>query len=117
MQQEASDEFVGRDCHGPFADRRGDNPSSGNARAILDIDEAVVGDGDAVRISTNVIQDLFGSGEGRLGVDHPVGLSQRRQIAPEGVALVEVLQGGEELQLARLEGLLQMLQEQAAEQA
>lgn len=70
-----------------------------------------------MRVAADVIEHLFGPSEGRLGVDHPVGLSKGRQVAPEGFALVEVLQGGEELQLARVEGFLQVLQEQAAEQA
>ncbi|ESY10731.1 hypothetical protein X751_30775 [Mesorhizobium sp. LNJC395A00] len=40
-------------------------------RAILDIDEPVVGDGDAVRVAADVIEDLFGAGKWRLGVDDP----------------------------------------------
>ncbi|GLR45326.1 hypothetical protein GCM10007880_58430 [Mesorhizobium amorphae] len=43
--------------------------------AILDGDEAVVGNGDAVGIATRVVEDLFGSGECRLGIDDPLGLS------------------------------------------
>ncbi|BCH19693.1 hypothetical protein MesoLjLa_65440 (plasmid) [Mesorhizobium sp. L-2-11] len=42
---------------------------------VLDGDEAIVGNGDAVGIAADVIEDLFGSGEGRLGIDDPLGLS------------------------------------------
>ncbi len=117
MQQKTADEFAGRDGHDLLPIAVPIILPAETHRAILDIDEPVVGDGDTMRVAADVIEDLLGPCEGRLGVDHPVGLSKGRQIAPEGVALVEVLQGGEELQLARVEGLLKVLQEQAAKQA
>ena len=42
--------------------------------AILDVEQAIVGNGDAVRIAADVFEDLLRSGEWRLGVDHPWGL-------------------------------------------
>lgn len=39
--------------------------------AVVDIEEAIVGDGDAVRLSCDVLEDLFRSGEGALRVNHP----------------------------------------------
>lgn len=46
-----------------------------------------------------------------------LGLSKRRQIAPEGVRRAQGLQVGEELQFAGREGFLQVLQKQPPEQA
>ena len=109
VKQEAADELIGRDGHDllpiavPIV-----LPAETNG-AILDIDKAVVGDGDAVRVAADVIEDLFGSAEGRLGIDHPLGLSKGRQIAPEGVALAQGIEAGEELQLTGGEGFLQAL--------
>ena len=37
-------------------------------------EEPLVGDGDPMRVPTDVIEHLVGPGEGWLGVDHPVGL-------------------------------------------
>lgn len=86
--------------------------------AVLDVDEAVVGDGDVGRVAADVVEDMFGPGEGRLGLSHPLGLSKRRQIAPEGVRRAQALQVGEELQFAGCEDFfLQVLQKQPAEQA
>jgi len=38
---------------------------------VVDIDQAVVGDGHAMRISAHVIKHLLRPGEGAFGVDHP----------------------------------------------
>ncbi len=117
VQQKAADELVGRHGHDLLPIAVPIILPAKTHRAVLDIDEAVVGDGDAVRVAADVVGHLLGPGEGRLGKDHPVGLSQRRQIAPEGVAFFEALQVGEELQLAGVEGFLQVLEEQTPEQA
>jgi hypothetical protein len=39
--------------------------------AVFDVEQTVVGDGDAVSIAADVKQNLFGSGKGRLGIDDP----------------------------------------------
>ncbi len=47
--------------------------------ALGEVDEPVVGDGDAVGISPEVGDDLLRSGEGTLGVDHPIVRTQRSE--------------------------------------
>ncbi len=39
---------------------------------ILERNQSMVGDGDAVRIASKVVQHMLGTAEGRLGIDHPV---------------------------------------------
>ena len=39
---------------------------------ILEGHESMVGDGDAMRIAGQIVQNMFGTAEGRLGVDDPV---------------------------------------------
>ncbi len=101
-----------------FCRSRADNPSRGNARRHPRYRR-----GGCWRwrrgacITADVIEHLFRPGEGRLGKDDPLGPSQRRQIAPESFAIAEALQVGEELELAGVEGFLQVPQEQASEQA
>ena len=41
-------------------------------RGILDIDDAMVGDGDAVGVPSEVVEDFFGTGKRLLGIDHPI---------------------------------------------
>ncbi len=45
--------------------------------ALGEVDETVVGKCDAVGISPKVSDDLLRSGEGTLGVDHPIVRTQR----------------------------------------
>ena len=40
--------------------------------AVLEGDQAMVGDGDAMGVTGQVVQDVFGSAEGWLGVNDPV---------------------------------------------
>ena len=85
---------------------------------VLDGEEAVVGDGDAVGVLTEVVEDLVGAGEGALGVDDPLGLAEGLEVAGEGVGVIESgARGAAELEPAGAEGLLEQFEEEAAEQA
>jgi hypothetical protein len=48
------------------------------------IDEPVVGDCDAVRVSGQIVQNVIGTTEGALRIHHPVFAKQRPQKPPEG---------------------------------
>ena len=50
---------------------RGVSPTEGDV-VLRKSDESVVRDGDAVSVGTEIAQRVFGSTEGRLGVDDPV---------------------------------------------
>ena len=84
---------------------------------VLHGEEAVVGDGDAVGVAAEVVEDLVGAGEGALGVDDPLGLAEGLEVACEGVGVVERGQGVAELEPAGVVGLLEQFEEEAAEQA
>ena len=45
--------------------------------------QAVVGDGHAVRVPSYVVQHLLGSGEGRFGVTHPLGTPRLRDLTDQ----------------------------------
>ena len=47
---------------------------------LLDIEQPVVGDGNSMRIATDILEDLLGTGKGWFGVDHPLGLPRRLQM-------------------------------------
>ena len=40
--------------------------------AVVEAEEPSVGDGDPMRVAGQVLQHMFGSAEGRLGIDHPL---------------------------------------------
>lgn len=51
---------------------------------VSKIDEPVVGDCDAVRVSGQIMQNVFGTTKGALRIHHPVFAEQRPQKPPEG---------------------------------
>src|SRR5207245_91278 len=83
--------------------------------AVVDVEKAVIGDGDAMGVSRDVGQDLFAAGEGRFGVDPPFCLSSGSEVAQEDAAVAERLQAPAEGQLVGVEGLLQSGKEQSTE--
>src|SRR3984893_12944257 len=85
--------------------------------ALVDVEKAVIGEGDAMGVSRDVGQDLLEAGEGRFGGDPPLYLSGWCEVSLKGAALAERLQVPEEGQLFGVEGLLQRGQEQPAEEA
>jgi len=60
-----------------------------------------------MRIAADIVEDLCRPGKGCLGVDDPFLLAQRIEVAPEGIALPQLLQGREELEFATIERLLE----------
>ena len=86
VDQEAADELAGGEGHqlAPgLALGAVVLPAEGDA-ALVEGDQAAVGDGDAVGVAGEVGQDRLGAGEGALGVDHPLGAAQRGQVSGEG---------------------------------
>ena len=75
VEQEASHELAGAEAH--------DFALATAALAIVlpaetdmglvEIDQAAVGDGDAMRVAREIGQDLLGAGEGFFGIDDPFG--------------------------------------------
>ena len=71
---------------------------------LVERDQPLVGDGDAVGVARQVGQHGLGSGEGRLGVDEPVLLAEGRQDGGEGAAVAQAGMVAEELEPARRHG-------------
>jgi len=72
MQKEAAQELVDGQRHRLlFVAMCGIAPSEGDV-AMVERDQSVVGDGDAVGVSAEIAQGMLGSSEGALGVDDPV---------------------------------------------
>jgi len=78
---------------------------------IFDIRDAIVGDGHAVRIAADVVDDLFGPGERRFGIDYPFRLPHGIEIQIPFVRAGQFFQRARELQFARFVGAMEILQE------
>src|SRR5262249_27237950 len=79
-------------------------------------EQPAIGDGDAMGVAAEIGQHLFGASERWLGVDHPVEALEFAQATCEGLRFGKISEIGEEPWLAGPEGVLQLLQEQPAEQ-
>ena len=71
VEQEASDELHARDRHGSFLPSGAILPPEFDL-SVMDGDDALVGDGDAVGVAGQILQDLGRATKGWLGVDHPL---------------------------------------------
>ena len=71
MEQEPTDEFVSGKRHRLLTVAIAIIFPAKADLAVVDIEQAIVGDGDAVGISADVIEDLLRPGERALGIDHP----------------------------------------------
>jgi|SRR5690349_262067 len=92
-------------------------PPAESDMGSVEIEQAAVGDRDAMRIAREIGQDLLGAGEGLFDVDDPFGLVERCEISLELVGPLKRGQIAKELELAGGVHGLQTLQEQAPEQA
>jgi len=63
-------------------------PAKGNL-AVRQCDQAMVGDGDAMSIAAEILQDVLGSAEGWFGVDDPVFAEERTQPGGEELGMGE----------------------------
>ena len=54
---------------------------------LVEIEQAAVGDRDAMRIAREIGQDLLGTGEGLFGIDDPFGRSQWCEVGSELVSV------------------------------
>ena len=59
--------------------------------AVVEAAQALVADGDPVGVAAEVIEDLFGAGEGSLRVDDPFGLAGRAEVLGKAPGVAEGL--------------------------
>src|SRR5215469_11571508 len=115
VEQEAANEFV-----------RTEGLAVGTVAAIVLVaerdpglverDEPMVRDGDAVGVSRQIGEHRFRPGEWRLGVDDPSLVAERHQVAEEGMSVAQPNLVTEELEAVRCMQLLEVLQEPPPEQ-
>ena len=69
-----------------------------------------------MRVSCDILEDLFWSGEGSLGVNDPILFPAWSDVAQEGISHAKWFQGGKELQLTGIESLREIIEKQATKQ-
>jgi hypothetical protein len=81
MQQEAPDKFVGVESQGLDAMPLTTVAVGETDPPVTHVEAPVVRDGDAMRITANIVQDVCRTCKGRLGVDDPLcGIELRAQL-------------------------------------
>ena len=78
-------------------------------------DQAVIGDRHAVGVAAEITENVFGTTEGRLAVDHPVLTEERTEESSESLRFHEKLEVPVEAQLTVVEGAFECSDKLAAE--
>lgn len=106
MKQEATQKLFPRDGHHflPVVIGRV-TPAEGDL-GVGQSEQAMIGDGNAVGIATEILQYVLGSAEGWFGVDDPVFAEERTQPGGEGLGMGEGCEFSGQVQLTPLEGRL-----------
>ena len=97
VKQEPADEFVGAKSHDLLAVVIAIVLPAKLNLPVIDIEQAIVGDGDTVRISRDILEDFIRSGEGWLCVDHPIFSPGGSNVTQENFADPKRFEGGREL--------------------
>src|SRR3979411_1596183 len=107
MQEETAHELVGRQPHEfAFVVVVVVTPAEGDSSAV-DGYQAMIGDRHPMRIAAQIVQDLGWATKGRLGVDHPLGSTQRGEVGGKALGICKRSKGGEELEAMLRKGLVE----------
>src|SRR4051794_20155347 len=81
---------------------------------IGEVNDSMIGDGDAMGVACQVMKDVLRAAEGRLGVHDPVLAEKRTKKRPKGPFVLKRLKAAWKGQLAFSKGSLQSSRELAA---
>src|SRR5215470_10246004 len=104
MQQEPSQEFVSRESHLPLLVAMGIVFPAERDLAVLEGDQAMIGDGDTMGVTGQVVEHIFGPAEGRFGVDDPVVTKQGAEQRTKLLSILEDFLVSIESEFVLLEG-------------
>ena len=94
--QEEANELLGRHGHHLVEGVAVVGPGEGDF-AIIEGEQSLVADGDAVRIAAEILQHVSRSPEGRLGVNHPLFVLEGSQEPGKGARIAQRFEVSEEL--------------------
>jgi len=114
VEQEPPQELFGGDGHQPlFVLMRIILPSKSDF-AVGKVHDPVIGNGDSVSVSGQVVEDMFGSSEWPFGIDYPALAEQWPKEGVERFPLGEHFDPARKLELSRIKGGFQSVGELAA---
>jgi hypothetical protein len=117
MEQEAAQELGYRDRQGAFLVAMCGVPPAKGDLALVEGDQAMVGNGHAVGVATEILQDMFGTSKGWFAVNHPIVTEEWTQEGGKCFWVSQELQLPMEWQLVAGEGALEGSHELAAKEA
>jgi len=117
VDEEASQELIRGKGHDLLLAAVGIVSPAERDAIVFEGHEAMVGDGDAVGIAGEVVENMFGATEGWLGVDHPVLLAEFGEQVAECARRGKLLERAMELKPVLLEEFTKPHPEPAAEAA
>src|SRR5262249_6625423 len=113
VKEKASHELGGRQGHGLDA-RSVSVVFPGESHVVIgNLYQAMIGDGDAVRVAAQIAENLLRPGKGLLAVDHPVDPPERGKAGTKCSRLRQIGEIGEELQASVLMSGNKLLQKGA----
>jgi hypothetical protein len=71
----------------------------------------MIGDGDTMGAAAEIVQDVLWSGEGPLGVDDPIGLTNVSKVSGEGRKFAKAGEIASELKRSSVKRSLELLEE------
>jgi hypothetical protein len=105
MEQETAQELLRREGHHSLVISVGIILPAESHLVVLEGDEAVVGDGDAMSVAGEIAENVMGAAERRLGVDDPV-LTEQGAEGTEGFLVLQRLERAGESKLVLLKASL-----------
>ena len=115
VQKEPSDEVIGLELHGLLLITVGVVPPQKGNPVVLDLEDAVITDGDPVGISAEILKDALGSIEGRFAIHDPLLMVELACKAFEDAGVFEMTDTAREDEMTRCKSLLEVIKELACE--
>jgi hypothetical protein len=116
VEKEASEELDGVKGHGALSALLSVVLVAEGDLAVVEGEESLVGDGDAVGVAGEVFEDLLGTAEGGLGVDDPFFVAQGFEKTFPGFGMLEILEPSVECEVVVVESALEMGEELSLKQ-
>ena len=111
VEQEAADELVCIQCHFFRLIVVTVIFPAESHLAVFNVEQAIIRNGYAMGVASQVVKHLLSPGERAFGVNDPFGLAKRPQVLGKITTAAERLQSRKELQMAGIEGRSKILQE------
>src|SRR5258708_24579161 len=104
MQQETTDEFIGSERHGLVRGAVFIVFPSKRDMVAVEAHQPVVGDGHAMGVAAQIVEYVPGVAEGRLRIDHPLGLCRGCEKGGERLGVGKRFELAVEMQRTRVGG-------------